>query len=119
MLTRTLFALATALLLTACDIPWLNLGDSAEKKEADGKAIGSACRYALRGIEDCYTLNKEGSKSAIFAGWKEMDQYMRDNKIEGAPSVIPPPAPPAPVPVAPVETEEEEPPKSSRAKPKH
>jgi hypothetical protein len=23
------------------------------------KAIGSACRHALRGIEDCYTLNEK------------------------------------------------------------
>ena len=24
----------------------------------------------------------------MFAGWKEMDAYMRENKLEGAPSVI-------------------------------
>ena len=24
----------------------------------------------------------------VFAGWKEMDQYMRENKIEGTPSVL-------------------------------
>lgn len=117
---RNVFALVSVFFLTACDIPWINSGDSPEKKESDGKAIGSACRYALRGIEDCYTLNKEGSKSAIFAGWKEMDQYMRDNKIEGAPSVIPPPPPPAPPASieAKAEVEEEEPPKNTRPKPK-
>jgi len=53
------------------------------QREADGKAIGGACRYALRGIEDCYNLNAKASKTAIFAGWKDMDQYMRDNKMEG------------------------------------
>ena len=30
-----------------------------------------------------YNLNERASKSAIFEGWKEMDQYMRENKIEG------------------------------------
>ena len=58
----------------------------------EAKAIGGACRHALRGPEDCYALNPKASKSAIFAGWKEMDQYMRENKIEGSPSVIAPAA---------------------------
>ena len=43
---------------------------------------------ALRGIEDCYTLNPKAPKSAIFAGWKDMDVYMRENKIDGAPSML-------------------------------
>ena len=53
--------------------------------EADGKAIGGACRHALRGIEDCYRLNEKALKTAVFEGWKEMDIYMRENKIEGIP----------------------------------
>jgi hypothetical protein len=28
-------------------------------------------------------MNERASKAAIFSGWKEVDQYMRDNKIEG------------------------------------
>ena len=70
------------------------------QKEADAKAIGGACRHGLRSIEDCYSLNEKASKSAIYTGWKEMDLYMRENKIEGvAPQGLkpaPPPAPPAP-----------------------
>ena len=58
----------------------------AVQKEADARAIGSACRYGLRSIEDCYVLNPKAPKAAVFAGWKEMDQYMRDNKIEGVES---------------------------------
>ncbi len=27
-------------------------------------------------------------KAAVFTGWKDMDQYMRENKIEGTPSVL-------------------------------
>ena len=60
------------------------------KKEAEARAIGSAWRYALRGIEDCFATNSRAGKAAVFEGWKEMDQYMRDNQIVGMPSDIPP-----------------------------
>ncbi|WP_027475701.1 hypothetical protein [Curvibacter gracilis] len=93
MFARRLLILApTLLLLAGCDIPGLGPDPKAVQREADAKATGGACRYAQRGIEDCYTLNPKAPKSAVFDGWKEMDQYMRDNKIEGAPSVIPIPA---------------------------
>jgi hypothetical protein len=96
MIQRLLIS-ALALLLAACDIPGMGPDPRVMQREADGKAIGGACRHALRGIEDCYSLNEKASKTAIFAGWKDMDQYMRDNKIEGqAPApeveVKPPPA---------------------------
>ncbi|MGY4830974.1 hypothetical protein ACVNIS_20545 [Sphaerotilaceae bacterium SBD11-9] len=75
------FVLA-ATALSGCDM----LGDSAEKlaavKEAEGKAIGGACRHAGRAIEDCYALNKKADKAAVFAGWRDMNDYMRENKIE-------------------------------------
>src|SRR3989344_5174569 len=41
-----------------------------------------------RGLQDCYTLNPKAPKASVFAGWKDMDAYMRENKIEGAPSVL-------------------------------
>ena len=84
-----LFALT--LLLAGCDsglIPGLGTDPRAVAKEADSKAIGGACRYGLRSIEDCYTLNPKATKSHIFTGWKEMDQYMRENKIDGAASTV-------------------------------
>jgi len=60
--------------------------DSAEKlaaaREADGRAIGGACRHANRAIEDCYALNKKADKASVFAGWRDMNDYMRENKIE-------------------------------------
>ena len=78
--------LAAALLvalLTGCDALGI---DSPEKlaavREAEGKAIGGACRHAARAIEDCYALNKKADKSAVFSGWREMNDYMRENKIE-------------------------------------
>jgi hypothetical protein len=88
MIARTLL-LSMTLLLGGCDlIDQLMADPKAIQKEADAKAIGSACRHGLRSIEDCYTLNDKASKSAIFNGWKEMDQYMRENKIEGVESKV-------------------------------
>ncbi|MCY1549504.1 hypothetical protein D9M68_856730 [compost metagenome] len=56
------------------------------RKEAEARAIGSACRYAVRGIEECFASNPKAGKAAVFAGWKDMDQYMRENQIVGMPS---------------------------------
>lgn len=96
--------LALAALLTGCE--QLGIEDPAKvaaAKEAEGKAIGSACRHALRAIEDCYALNPKAQKAAVFNGWREMDEYMRENKLEGiAPVVAHQPAPKA------SETEEDE-----------
>lgn len=82
MYTRLLLPVL-ALLLAGCDIPGLGPDPRIALREADGKAIGGACRHALRGIEDCYQLNTKALKTAVFEGWREMDQYMRENKIEG------------------------------------
>lgn len=56
------------------------------RKEAEGRAIGSACRHAVRSIESCFQTNPRAGKAAVFAGWREMDQYMRDNSVVGMPS---------------------------------
>ncbi|MFM2118764.1 MAG: hypothetical protein RL722_232 [Pseudomonadota bacterium] len=89
-------ALSLPLLLAGCDQLGIETGAvTAAKKEAEGKAIGSACRHALRAIEDCYTLNPKASKAAVFTGWREMDEYMRENKIEGIVPVVPRKAPAA------------------------
>lgn len=85
--------LSTGLWLTGCDALGIETpGKLAAKKEADGRAIGSACRHAMRSIEDCHGSNTKASKAAIFEGWREMDAYMRDNDIPGMPS--PPAQPP-------------------------
>ncbi|MCZ4313989.1 MAG: hypothetical protein R3E92_09360 [Burkholderiaceae bacterium] len=85
---RLLSVLALSLLLAGCDLLGLGPDPRIAQREADARAIGAACRHALRGIEDCYRLNERVSKTAIFEGWKEMDQYMRENKIEGAPATL-------------------------------
>ena len=85
-LLAVLASAAVASLVAGCDMLGI---ESAEKiaaaREADGKAIGSACRHAGRAIEDCYTLNKKADRAAVFAGWREMNDYMRENKIEAVP----------------------------------
>lgn len=58
----------------------------AAARDAEGRAIGGACRHAGRAIEDCYTLNRRADKAAVFAGWREMNDYMRENNLE----VVPP-----------------------------
>lgn len=88
-LLRLLAATAVALLLSGCDkIPGLGPDPRVAQRDAEAKAIGGACRHALRGLEDCYTLNPKAAKASVFAGWKDMDAYMRENKIEGTPSVL-------------------------------
>ena len=52
------------------------------REEAEGKAIGGACRQARRALEDCYQINRKAPKAAIYTGWRDMDGYMRENKIE-------------------------------------
>jgi hypothetical protein len=82
-----LLLLALLLSLAGCDnIAALMADPKVAQRIADSKAIGSACRYGMRSIEDCYALNEKASKAAVFDGWKEMDQYMRDNKIDGVAS---------------------------------
>lgn len=85
---RWIAAPLAVLALAGCDIPGLGPDPRVVQREAEAKAVGGACRHALRGLEDCFTLNPKASKAQVFAGWKEMDQYMRENKIEGTPSVL-------------------------------
>jgi hypothetical protein len=87
--TALISLLLVATALAGCDL----FGESAEKvaaaKEAEGKAVGGACRHAGRAIEDCYSLNRKADKAAVFAGWRDMNDYMRENKIEAvAPQVV-------------------------------
>ncbi len=82
---------ACALLLHGCDQVKERAGFTDPTKiEAEGKAIGGACRHAGRGLEDCYQLNKPASKSAVYSGWKEMNEYMLKNNMQAvAPTISP------------------------------
>jgi hypothetical protein len=54
-----------------------------------GRAVGAACRHAVRALEDCYVLTPKSAKADILEGWLTMDAYMRDNKIEPVVPVLP------------------------------
>jgi hypothetical protein len=76
-------ALLASLLLSGCDLLGIEPASAVvARKEAEGKAVGGACRHAGRAIEDCYAMNKRADKAAVFAGWREMNDYMRENKID-------------------------------------
>jgi hypothetical protein len=86
---RLIPILAVTLLIAGCDIAnILGPDPRVAQREADARAIGAACRYAMRGIEDCYKLNERAPKNSVFEGWKDMDRYMRENKMEGVASKI-------------------------------
>ena len=77
---------AASLLLAGCDALGIeSSAQVAERKQAEAHAIGSACRHAIRSIEDCFKTNPKAGKAAVFAGWREMDQYMRENQMVGMP----------------------------------
>ncbi len=82
-MARLLLIPVLGLLLAGCDQLGIESATQvAAKREAEGKAVGAACRHAGRAIEDCYAMNKKADKAAVFAGWKEMNDYMRENNIE-------------------------------------
>ena len=70
---------------------WRHLRHWSADITADGQAIGSACRHAGRALEDCFVLNPKAQRAAVFAGWREMDEYMRENKIEAVAPTLPRP----------------------------
>jgi hypothetical protein len=79
---KLLWFVLGAALLSGCDQLAERAGiPNQARLEAEGMAIGSACRHAGRGLEDCYRLNKDAAKSAIYAGWKEMNEYMVKNNM--------------------------------------
>ena len=85
--------------LTGCDQAnqLLGIEDLAKKEErleADGRAVGGGCRQSGRAIEDCYAIYSWLPRSAVYAGWRDMDTYMRENKIETIEPQLPPVEPP-------------------------
>jgi hypothetical protein len=79
-------ALLSTLALAGCDQLGIESGPATQaRREAEGKAVGAGCRHAVRSVEQCYQLNKKADKAAVFAGWREMNDYMRENKVDGIP----------------------------------
>lgn len=90
------FLILAVLGLGACEQVNQKLGleDPAKKEakaEQEAKAVGSACRQSGRAIEDCYSIYSWLPKAGIYTGWREMDEYMRENKLETIAPQLPPP----------------------------
>ena len=82
----SLFLLVLLAGLAGCDQLGIeSTAATAARREAEGKAIGGGCRHAARSVEQCYEQNKRADKAAVFAGWREMNDYMRENKLEAQP----------------------------------
>ena len=89
----TVLSLAALTALAGCDYLGIEpASKAAEGKVAEGKAVGGACRHANRALEDCYRYNPKANKAAVFDGWKDMDVYMRENKLDTIAPVTPPEA---------------------------
>lgn len=96
---RTLFAVPLLFTLSACDMVQQRMGIEAPavkaaRDEAEGKAVGGACRQSGRAIEDCYSIYVWLPKAPIYEGWRDMDAYMRENKLETITPQLPPAPPP-------------------------
>lgn len=71
-------AVLLVLPLSGCD----QVNDVINKQKSNGKAVGAACRHSGRALEDCYQRNQKIAKSDIYAGWKEMNEYMQAKKLD-------------------------------------
>ena len=76
--------LSLSLSLGACDYvtSYLKPKQTPEEAKAEGIALGAGCRQVGQSLEDCYQLHPNGLKAGIFAGWKDMHEYMAA-KIQG------------------------------------
>ncbi|MCB1957272.1 MAG: hypothetical protein KDG55_16460 [Rhodocyclaceae bacterium] len=87
---RYLLLLLLPLTLSACEE--LGIPDPEKRAAAalaEGRAIGGACRHAGRALEDCFALNPDAPKAAVFEGWRSMNDYMTENKIQAVKPEIP------------------------------
>ena len=94
-LRRLLIAVTLFFGLVGCDIVQQQMGiedptTKAARTDAEGKAVGGACRQSGRAIEDCYSIYSWLPKAPIYEGWRDMDAYMRDNKLETIEPQLPP-----------------------------
>lgn len=88
-----LLAVSLGLALAGCD----QLNDQINKPARDAKATGAGCRLSGRSLEDCYKRNPRAARAEVYAGWKEMNDYMAKQKLT---EMAPPPDEPKPEPAA-------------------
>ena len=82
-----LLSIAAPLWLAGCDMLGIESASAvAARREADGKAVGAGCRHVGARRSSSATRSTGASTSAaIFAGWREMNDYMRENKMDAMP----------------------------------
>lgn len=87
---KLLAVLGLTLALSACDYvaSFSKPKQTPEEAKAEGIALGAGCRQAGQSLEDCYQRNPDSLKAGIFAGWKDMHEYMAAKNIQ---TVTPPP----------------------------
>ena len=54
----------------------------AKKSEDEAAATGASCRQSGRSLEQCFVRNEGLNRSGALRGWREMDEYMRANKLD-------------------------------------
>ncbi|MBP8813744.1 MAG: hypothetical protein KBE25_05700 [Laribacter sp.] len=88
---RALFLLSVSTLLAGCN--WI--GNVTGLNSEANQAIGAGCRQTGRSLEECYIRHPDADRAQIFAGWKQMNEYMSKHEL---PTMNPPvdPAPPKP-----------------------
>ncbi|MEW9899446.1 hypothetical protein ABWL39_12545 [Chitinivorax sp. PXF-14] len=77
-LLRPLLLIAALLSLAGCD----QFNNLLNKQQREAKAVGAGCRLSGRSLEDCYKRNLRASRADIYAGWREMHDYMMQKKID-------------------------------------
>lgn len=53
-----------------------------ERLTQEAVAAGSGCRQVGRSIENCFERYEKLPRAGILSGWREMDDYMRTNKMD-------------------------------------
>ncbi|MFJ3047832.1 hypothetical protein ACIPEN_18550 [Herbaspirillum chlorophenolicum] len=93
LVARLALIAGVAFSLSACDYigSFSKPKQTPEEAKAEGIALGAGCRQAGQSLEDCYQRNPDALKAGIFAGWKDMHEYMAAKNIQ---TVTPPPPPP-------------------------
>ncbi|MBO9537627.1 hypothetical protein [Herbaspirillum sp.] len=95
LVARLALIAGVAFSLSACDYvsKFTKPKQTPEEAKAEGIALGAGCRQAGQSLEDCYQRNPDALKAGIFAGWKDMHEYMAAKGIQ---TVAPPPPPAEP-----------------------
>ncbi len=84
---RLFLVLTATLLMSGCN--WI--GNVSGLNRDANKAIGAGCRQSGRSLETCYLKNPDADRAQVYAGWKEMNEYMAKNNLQ---TMAPPPEPP-------------------------